>query len=199
VDELLSNASSSPPSLTTRLESRLRIRVHLPWPWSLEVVLLLTPHLLCLLYLLCCLSQRSRWSALGMRSWRLWWAGSCGSITTTKTGSMAGRRMDASTVVTSTTSSLDVPRRARRRLACVTTTLVSASASGSTPPASPREDSTRRRSRRSTYTRWRSRSVVYSPPSAISTMTMVTRPLPRAMRILKGGSRTSWIGCASSP
>jgi hypothetical protein len=63
VDELFS--SSSPQRLTTRLGPRLRTLVHPPWHWSLEVVLLLTPHLLCLLYLLYCLLQRSRWRALG--------------------------------------------------------------------------------------------------------------------------------------
>jgi hypothetical protein len=34
-----------------------------------------------LLYLLCCLLQRSRWRASGMRRWHLWPVGSCGSTT----------------------------------------------------------------------------------------------------------------------
>jgi hypothetical protein len=50
--------------------------------------------------LLCCLSQRSGWRALGMRSWRWWPVDSRDSITTTKTSSVAGQRMDASTVAT---------------------------------------------------------------------------------------------------
>jgi hypothetical protein len=70
------------------------------------VVLLLAPHLSWFPYLLCCLSQRSRWRALGMRSGCLWLAGSSGSTRTARTGGVAGRRMDATTVATSTTSSL---------------------------------------------------------------------------------------------
>jgi hypothetical protein len=63
----------------------------------------------------------------------------------------------------------------------------------STPPASTslREDSTTRRSRRSTFRRQRSRSMPSSPPSATSTTTPTMLYLPRAMRRLRGGSRTS--------
>ena len=53
MDELFSKLKSTEIDHQTR--ARLRTLVHPPWPWSLEVVLLLTPHLLCLLYLLCCL------------------------------------------------------------------------------------------------------------------------------------------------
>jgi hypothetical protein len=41
-----------------------------------------------------------------MRSGCLWLAGSSGSTRTARTGGVAGRRMDATTVATSTTSSL---------------------------------------------------------------------------------------------
>jgi hypothetical protein len=118
-----------------------------------------------------------------MRSWCLWLVNSRGSTTTARTGNVLGRRMDASTPATLTTSSPVSPRRASRRLARVTTTLVGARASRSTPPAStcPREDLTRRRSRKSTSRRpprprlqqgaSSSRSVPSLPPSATSTST----------------------------
>jgi hypothetical protein len=72
----------------------------------------------------------------------LWLVGSCGSTPNARTDGVSGRRMDATTVVTPTTSSPVAPRRASRRLAHATTILVSARASRSTPPActSPRED-----------------------------------------------------------
>lgn len=81
VVELL--ASSSSTRLTTRLRRRLRTLVHPPQPYSLEVVLPLSLHML---YLLCppsYLFQRSRFSALGMRSRHLLPVGLHGSTTTT--------------------------------------------------------------------------------------------------------------------
>ena len=54
VDELFSKLKSIEIDYQTR--ARLRTLVHPPWPSSLEVVLLLTLHLLCLLCLLCYLS-----------------------------------------------------------------------------------------------------------------------------------------------
>jgi hypothetical protein len=45
-----------------------------------------------------------------MRSWSLWPVSSRGSTTTIRTGGVAGQRMDASTVATSTTSSPIAPR-----------------------------------------------------------------------------------------
>jgi hypothetical protein len=80
VDELFSKLKSIEIDHQTR--AKIENPVHPPWPWSLEVVLLLTPHLLCLLYLLYCLLQRSRSRALGMRSLHLWSPGSRGSTTT---------------------------------------------------------------------------------------------------------------------
>jgi hypothetical protein len=52
-----------------------------------------------------------------MRRWRLWLVGSHGSITTTRTGGMAVRRMDASTVVIPITSQPVAPRRESLMLA----------------------------------------------------------------------------------
>jgi hypothetical protein len=56
----------------------------------------------------------------------LWPFGSRGSITTTRTGGVAGQRMDATTEATLTTSSPVAPTRASRWLARATTTLVGA-------------------------------------------------------------------------
>jgi hypothetical protein len=80
VDELFSKLKS------IEIDHQTRAKIENPsaptMALSLEVVLLLTPHLLCLIYILCYLLQRSRWRALGMRSWHLWPAGSHGSTTT---------------------------------------------------------------------------------------------------------------------
>jgi hypothetical protein len=69
VDELFSKLKST--RLTTRLGPRSIILLHPPWPWCLDVALLLTLHLLCLLCLLYWPSQRSKWRFMGKKSWRL--------------------------------------------------------------------------------------------------------------------------------
>jgi hypothetical protein len=127
-----------------------------------------------------------------MRSWRLWPVGSRDSTTIARTSDMVVRRMDASTAVTPTTSSLVFLLRVSRRLARVTTTLVGTREIGSTSSASPspREDSTRRHSRKNTSIRRISRNVPSSPPSVTSTTNPTMQCLPRVMRGLTGGLRT---------
>jgi hypothetical protein len=63
-----------------------------------------------------------------MRSWRLWLVDSRDFTTTVRTDGMVGRRMDALTEATLTTSSLVALRRVSRRLGHVTITLVGARA-----------------------------------------------------------------------
>jgi hypothetical protein len=66
VDELFSKLKS------TEIDHQTRAKIENPGAPTMALVSgggpLLTPHLLCLLSLLCCLLQRSRWRALGMRS-----------------------------------------------------------------------------------------------------------------------------------